>query len=79
MCSERAAETQYTDCRKGGIGMKKYVVSNGCCYCGECLFVCPAKAITMDKNGAHIDPDACIGCGQCARNCASEAISEREV
>lgn len=56
-----------------------YSVTNGCCYCSECMFVCPVKAITMDKAGAHIDEEKCIGCGSCARNCASEAISKKEV
>ena len=63
---------------KGGETMKKYQVSQGCCYCSECMFVCPRGAITMDKNGAHINPDLCIGCGLCAQNCASEAIAEKE-
>lgn len=60
------------------IQMAKYVVSNGCCYCSECMFCCPVGAITMDKAGAHIDEEKCIGCGQCAKNCASEAISRKE-
>ena len=58
--------------------MKKYQVLQGCCYCSECLFVCPRGAITMDKNGAHINPELCVGCGLCAQNCASEAIAEIE-
>ena len=56
--------------------MKKYQVAQGCCFCSECLFVCPVGAITMDKTGAHIAAEKCIGCGQCAKNCASEAIIE---
>lgn len=59
--------------------MRKYQVTQGCCYCGECLFVCPKKAITMDKDGAHIDPQKCVGCGLCANDCASEAIAPYEV
>ncbi len=54
--------------------MKKYQVSQGCCFCGECMYVCPKGAITMDAKGAHIHADNCIGCGICADNCASEAI-----
>jgi Fe-S-cluster-containing hydrogenase component 2 len=50
----------------------------GCCFCQECQYVCPVHAITMDKNGAHIDREKCIGCGKCAENCASEAIVKLE-
>ena len=57
--------------------MATYTVSNGCCYCSECLFVCPVGAIGIDKAGAHINEDKCIGCGQCAANCASEAIAKK--
>lgn len=56
--------------------MAKYQVTNGCCYCMECTFACPVGAITMDSNGAKINPDKCIGCGTCANNCASEAITK---
>jgi ferredoxin len=37
------------------------------------------KAITIDKDGAHIDLVKCIGCGKCYDNCASEAIEAIEV
>ena len=56
--------------------MSKYSVTNGCCFCMECMFVCPVGAISSDKDGAKIDEDKCIGCGMCAANCASEAISK---
>lgn len=58
--------------------MAKYTVNQGCCICGECLFQCSVGAITIDKNGAHINAEKCIGCGSCYNNCASEAISETE-
>ena len=58
--------------------MKKYIVAAGCCFCQECLYVCPVKAITMDAKGAHIDQEKCVGCGKCANNCASEAIIEND-
>ena len=65
---------RYNGIWKGRDSMMKFKVAQGCCFCSECLFACPRKAITMDKNGAHIDPDKCVGCGLCADNCASEAI-----
>ena len=63
----------------GGVGMTKYTVDAGCCFCQECLFACPVGAINIDKNGAHIDSEKCIGCGKCVKNCASEAIVKIEI
>ncbi|MBE6691339.1 MAG: 4Fe-4S dicluster domain-containing protein [Ruminococcaceae bacterium] len=59
--------------------MAKYQVSDGCCFCMECQFVCPVGAISMDSKGAHIHEEKCIGCGKCAQNCASEAIERKEI
>lgn len=59
--------------------MVKYSVEAGCCFCQECQYSCPVAAITMDKDGAHIDREKCIGCGMCAKNCASEAIIKIEI
>ncbi len=58
--------------------MKKYKVDRGCTFCGTCVFECPAGAIALDENGAHINQEKCTGCGRCYGNCASEAISEVE-
>ncbi|MBQ7395536.1 MAG: 4Fe-4S binding protein [Lentisphaeria bacterium] len=55
--------------------MKKYTIS-GCTACDSCRWVCPGEAITMDADGAHIDPEKCIGCGKCVNECPSEAIIE---
>ena len=67
-----------TENRKEGAFMATYEVTQGCCYCGECLTLCPFHAIFMDKDGAHIKKEVCRGCGICARNCASEAITKAE-
>lgn len=58
--------------------MVKYNVETGCCFCQECQYVCPVHAITIGRNGAHIDREKCVGCGRCAENCASEAIVRLE-
>ncbi|MEN6305264.1 MAG: 4Fe-4S dicluster domain-containing protein [Armatimonadia bacterium] len=52
----------------------QYTVTRGCTKCGWCIHECQAGAITMDKDGAHIDEKLCTGCGRCYDNCASEAI-----
>ncbi|OGV77695.1 MAG: hypothetical protein A3K19_19240 [Lentisphaerae bacterium RIFOXYB12_FULL_65_16] len=54
---------------------KKYAVIRGCTKCGWCVNECRVKAITIDKDGAHIDEAKCVGCGKCYDNCASEAIA----
>lgn len=55
---------------------KVYAVRRGCVFCCTCIHVCPVEAITMDKNGASINPEKCVGCGACADECPSEAIVE---
>lgn len=51
-----------------------YRVRGGCVLCVTCKTVCPVGAVTIDGDGAHIDPAVCTGCGQCAANCPAEAI-----
>lgn len=51
-----------------------YRVRGGCVYCLTCRDVCPADAVTIDAEGAHIDPERCIACGACKNNCPAEAI-----
>ncbi len=48
-----------------------------CIACGECIAICPEKAISTDENGkAKVNPAICVGCGKCLSVCASEAISQ---
>jgi len=42
-----------------------------------CIRVCPAKAIKIEDNHAHIIANRCIGCGNCVSICAQEAIVYR--
>jgi len=49
---------RYTSCRK----------------CGRCVQVCPMQAITLDKDGVHIDRERCRNCGRCAKECVAEAL-----
>lgn len=46
-----------------------------CVSCRECARNCPADAIKMVDDKAHLlDPKACIDCCLCAINCPVEAI-----
>jgi len=47
-----------------------------CDGCGECVTICPAKAIEGEKSERHIiDKEKCIGCGICLDRCHVHAIS----
>lgn len=47
---------------------------NRCIACGECVAVCPEKAIHAEEEGLGIDRDLCKRCGKCAENCCTEAL-----
>jgi heterodisulfide reductase subunit A len=53
---------------------KAYVITDLCNGCGDCVPICPVKAITMENAKAKIDPFQCIGCGACIPICPKEAI-----
>ncbi|MCY1633576.1 [Fe-Fe] hydrogenase large subunit C-terminal domain-containing protein [Marinifilum sp. D737] len=42
-----------------------------------CIRVCPAKAIKIENDYAHIIENRCIGCGNCVTVCAQAAIEYR--
>ena len=46
----------------------------GCIGCKMCQKVCPADAITVEDNIAHIDPEKCTNCGACAEKCPKKII-----
>ena len=50
------------------------VCSVGCIGCGICQKNCPAEAITVTDNLAHIDQSKCTGCGICAEKCPKKII-----
>jgi electron transport complex protein RnfB len=51
-----------------------------CVRCGGCISGydgsggCPQKAITIESDGARIDPEKCSNCGQCVQVCGLGAI-----
>lgn len=48
-----------------------------CIGCGECLKVCPAEAVTVNKKGLReINPEKCTLCGKCANMCYAGALEQ---
>ena len=45
-----------------------------CIGCGECLKVCPQKAISFTGNGICLDRKRCKTCGSCAGECYSRTL-----
>ena len=56
------------------------VVGDDCIGCGECVEVCPFKALFLndDESLAVVNMDRCMGCGICESICPMEAIRLRE-
>jgi RnfABCDGE-type electron transport complex B subunit len=50
------------------------VCSVGCIACHLCEKNCPAEAITVEDNIAHIDQSKCTHCGLCAEKCPKKII-----
>ena len=46
----------------------------GCIACKKCERECPAQAIAIEDNLAHIDPEKCTNCGKCQETCPRKII-----
>lgn len=53
--------------------IKAFVITERCTKCGECVPVCPVKAITLEPEIA-LDSFTCIGCGACIPECEFHAL-----
>lgn len=55
--------------------LKVKVDKDRCIACGNCVFVCPYHAPTLEsENGISFDLDACRGCGLCVAMCPAFAL-----
>jgi electron transfer flavoprotein alpha subunit len=45
-----------------------------CTGCGNCVEICPVKAIKISDNKAQVSED-CIECGVCINSCPVQAIT----
>ena len=57
----------------GGSGTCVY----GCAGLGDCVKVCPEKAIYLVGGIARVDTGLCTGCGLCVKTCPNEVIAVR--
>lgn len=48
-----------------------------CRRCSYCVQICPAKAITFDKDVIKIISDRCVLCGNCIKGCPQNALKHR--
>ncbi len=48
---------------------------NLCNWCGQCVTICPTKAITMDGAILRVAYDKCLFCGLCQECCPVQAIA----
>ena len=47
-----------------------------CTMCGDCVKVCPVRAIDLNNSGAIVvTPAYCVSCGACAKVCEDEALT----
>ena len=57
-------------------------ISDDCNLCGACVFVCPMKAITIEKDDRkgiiYFSPFLCVGCRNCIDVCMRKAICEKK-
>ncbi len=45
-----------------------------CTGCGNCVDICPPRAVEITDDKAVVDNDWCIGCGVCIPKCPTDAI-----
>ena len=59
-------------------GFQPVFDAEACTACENCVYMCPAEALTLVGEAIAVDLDQCIGCGVCASNCPAEAVVMEE-
>jgi len=49
-------------------------LNDNCVGCGNCIDICPADALTLERDIVVVDRNWCIGCGVCMQRCPNDAI-----
>lgn len=49
-------------------------ISSNCLGCGQCISVCPVKAVKEKDGKVYFSPDICIQCQKCVSGCAGRAL-----
>ena len=50
------------------------LIQEKCTFCGDCVEVCPVKAISLNGNAIEFNSEKCVGCGHCVSICPEEAL-----
>jgi heterodisulfide reductase subunit A len=48
--------------------------SEKCTLCGDCILICPTKALSLFDSRIKVSAISCINCGACVTSCPTEAI-----
>ena len=57
---------------------ERYLVTEKCNGCKQCISECPQGCITIEDGNVIIRQKSCIRCGHCFETCPAGAIEKRE-
>jgi len=66
-------------CSYAQLGLGTIDCRYGCLGLGDCVSVCPTKALYIEAGLVVVDYDKCIGCGKCVKVCPRNVLQLVEV